>query len=349
MSVKSSARPLDTTPPESPELPRSFRWTVLRQLRLIDVTFAVPLLILGALVGLYIWMQPSVFNGDTLNSNLNDALPLILVCTGQTIVIIGGGIDISVGGIVSLVDVLAATHITGSLSGPTMIGWTVLLIGLGLAIGSLNGLLVGMADLSPVVVTIATWSICGGIALFVLASAGGAVTPEYTTFWTVTSGGIPHALIVIVLLLLLWTGFRRTRTAMSIYAVGSDSEAARLTGVAIRRARFLTYAISGGCSALAGLFLAANTSTGDPTVGPPFILNSIAAVVIGGTAITGGKGGVGRSVLGALIFIVIADVIFAANVSSYLTPLVTGLVLLGVVIVNTIAPLAGSVVRRARS
>ena len=136
---------------------------------------------------------------------------------------------------------------------------------------------------------------------------------------------------------------------MSIYAVGSDSEAARLTGVAIRRARFLTYAISGGCSALAGLFLAANTSTGDPTVGPPFILNSIAAVVIGGTAITGGKGGVGRSVLGALIFIVIADVIFAANVSSYLTPLVTGLVLLGVVIVNTIAPLAGSVVRRARS
>src|SRR5947209_10350880 len=128
MSVKSSARPLDTAPPESPEPPRSLRWTILRQLRLIDVSFAVPLLILAALVGLYIWMQPSVFSGDTLTSNLNDALPLILVCTGQTLVIIGGGIDISVGGVVSLVDVLAATHITGSLGGQAMVWWTVLLI-----------------------------------------------------------------------------------------------------------------------------------------------------------------------------------------------------------------------------
>jgi ribose transport system permease protein len=349
MNVKSSAQLLDTAPWEPPETPRSLRRGILRQIRLLDVSFAVPVLILAALVGLYIWMQPTVFTGDTLTSNLNDALPLILVAAGQTIVIIGGGIDISVGGVVSLVDVLAATYITGNLGGGSMVLWTVLLIALGVAIGSINGLLIGPFELSPVVVTIATWSICGGISLFILASAGGAITPAYSNFWTLTSWGVPHALIAIVVLLLIWAGFRRTRTGMSIYAVGSDSEAARLTGVPVRRARFLTYALSGGCSALAGLFLAANTSTGDPTVGPPFILNSIAAVVIGGTAITGGRGGISRSVLGALIFIVIGDVIFAANVSSYLTPLITGLVLLAVVVINVVVPTAAAALRRSRS
>ncbi len=348
MNVKSSARQLDTAPWEPPETPRSVRRGLRRQIRLLDISFAVPVLILAALVGLYVWMEPTVFTGDTLTSNLNDALPLVLVAAGQTLVIIGGGIDISVGGVVSLIDVLAATHITGNLNGASMALWTVLFVALGIAIGSINGLLIGPFELSPVVVTIATWSICGGISLFILASAGGSVTPAYSDFWTLTSWGIPHALIAIVVLVVAWIAFRRTRTGMTVYAVGSDSEAARLTGVSVRRARFLTYALSGGCSALAGLFLAANTSTGDPTVGPPFILNSIAAVVIGGTAITGGRGGISRSVFGALIFIVIGDVIFAANASSYLTPLITGLVLLAVVVVNALAPIAAAALRGSR-
>jgi ribose transport system permease protein len=348
MNVKSSAQRLDRAPQESPDTPRSFRYGLQRQIRLVDISFGIPVLILAALVGLYIWMEPTVFTGDTLTSNLNDALPLILVAAGQTVVIIGGGIDISVGGVVSLIDVLAATHITGNLGGASMALWTLVLVAAGIAIGSINGLLIGPFELSPVVVTIATWSICGGISLFILASAGGAVTAGYSDFWTLTSWGLPHALIAIVILLVAWAGFRRTRTGMSIYAVGSDAEAARLTGVPVWRSRFLTYALSGGCSALAGLFLAANTSTGDPTVGPPFILNSIAAVVIGGTAITGGRGGISRSVLGSLIFIVIGDVIFAANVSSYLTPLITGLVLLAVVVVNAAIPTAADLWRRMR-
>src|SRR5579863_10335497 len=143
MSVKSSAQPLGAAPPESPEFPRSPRQTVLRQLRLLDITFGIPVLILTALAGLYVWMQPTVFNVGTLTSNLNDALPLILVCAGQTVVIIGGGIDISVGGVVSLVDVLAATHITGHAAGATMVFWTLLLMGLGLGIGAVNGALIG--------------------------------------------------------------------------------------------------------------------------------------------------------------------------------------------------------------
>ncbi len=337
---ESSARLLPTPPPRRNPVVRWARGAA----REIEWPLSVPVLILTALLVLYIALQPSALSVGTLTSNLNDALPLIFVCAGQTIVIISGGIDLSVGGVVSLINVLAATHLTGGV--PALIGWSLVLVLLGLAVGTLNGVLIALGNLSAVIVTIATWSIGGGIALFILASPGGNVARADQDFWSGATMGWPNALTAILILVIGWRLLRRTRTGVSLYAVGSDAEAARLTGVVVWRARLLAYALSGGLSALAGLVLAADTATGDPTVGTPFILNSIAAAVIGGTAITGGRGGVTRGALGACIFTVVGDVLFAASVSPFLTPLVTGLVLIVVVGITVLAPVMVMRLRR---
>lgn len=345
MNTKSSARPLDAdaTPPAAakprPGVARQARgWA-----RSVDWSFGVPLAILLALAVAYLLMQPTAFSMSTLASNLNDAMPLILVGAGQTMVIICGSIDISVGGVIALVNVLAATHLSGG--APSLIAWSLVLLALGAAIGAFNGVLIGVGRLSPVIVTIATWSICSGIALFVLNSPGGNVAPAYQSFWSGSVGWWPNALTLLLVLLLLWALFQRTRAGVSLYATGSDAEAARLTGVPVWRIQALAFTLSGALSALAALFLVASQASGDATIGAPFILNSIAAVVIGGTPITGGRGGIARSAVGACIFIVVQDVIFAANVSSFLTPLVTGLILLAVVTISVLGPTALARVR----
>jgi ribose transport system permease protein len=280
----------------------------------------------------YAIKQPGTLTGSSLGILAADTLALAALGLGQGIVILTAGIDLSVGGVLALGTTIAATHFTNGLS---TVVWSIAILAIGAAAGLINGVLVGRLGLQPFIVTLATWSIFDGIALYVLPVAGGQVPAGFANWLSGAAAGIPNAIWALAAMIALWLWFRRTRTARKIYAVGSDREAARIAGVGIAPTLMTAYAISGFCAAGAAIFYAMLTASGDPTSGDGLILPSVAAVVIGGTSLRGGQGGFVGTVAGALTLTLLADVVFAFNLPTYWTVLADGLLLI-------IAVLAGS-------
>jgi ribose transport system permease protein len=180
------------------------------------------------------------------------------------------------------------------------------------------------------------WSIMEGFALLVLPSERATVPRGWTTAVNSTLGGVPVAFLLLLVLLGWWMWFRGTRMANGIRAAGSSERAAYLGGVSALRSNLAAYGLSGLFAALAGLFYAAKTGSGDPTVGRDYILPSLAAVVIGGTSLAGGRGGLVGTLLGVIILNFIGDVVFLLQLPSYWQPVATGLILVLVVIASSL-------------
>jgi ribose transport system permease protein len=248
------------------------------------------------------------------------------------VVILTAGIDLSVGGVLALGTTIAATHFTGT---ATTLLWSVVILAIGAAAGLINGVLVGRLRLQPFIVTLATWSIFDGIALYVLPTAGGQVPGGFSGWINGSAAGIPNSIWVLIALVAVWLWFRRTRAARRIYAVGSDREAARIAGVRIVPTLMTAYVISGLCAGGAALFYVMLTASGDPTSGDGLILPSVAAVVIGGTSLRGGQGSFVGTVAGALTLTLLGDVIFAVHLPSYWTVLADGVLLIAAVLAGT--------------
>jgi ribose transport system permease protein len=286
------------------------------------------------LLALYIALLPR-FGPAQATSIANQGATLAIAGLGQTIVIVTGGVDLSVGPIVALTNSVAAT-IMGESGGSvflTVLG--VLLIGA--LCGLINGLLVAFGRLQPIVVTLATASIYGGLALFVRPNPGGFVPEWYTDLLTGTIGGVlPASLVLLVLLVVLWLPFRRTRLGISIYAVGSSEGSAYMSGLNTARAKVAAYTLAGICSALAGLFFTAQTATGDALSGNVYTLNSVAAVVLGGASLAGGSGGYVGTIAGAYVLSIIVSVLFFLQVSPFYQTLFQGLILLLVVALSSL-------------
>lgn len=278
-----------------------------------------------AFLFIYAAKQPGTLSNAQLGLICADTLPLAALGLGQGIVILTAGIDLSVGGVFGLSTTIAATHFT---SGGTMVGWGALILAIGLAAGAINGTLIGRFGLQPFIVTLATWSIFDGIALYVLPVEGGQVPIGFSNWINNSAAGLPNAIWALIVMVVIWLWFKRTRTARHIYAIGSDREGARITGVSIDRTLLITYAISGFCAAAAALFYVMLTASGDPTSGDAMILPSVAAVVIGGTALFGGKGGFVGTVAGALTLTLLGAVIFVFNFPSYWTVVADGVLLI---------------------
>ncbi len=273
----------------------------------------------------YAALQPGTFSVGQVGTLAADGLALATLALGQGIVILTAGIDLSVGGILSLGTALAATHFTST--GSALI-WSVVILAIGVGGGAVNGILIGRLGLQPFIVTLATWSIFDGIALIVLPTAGGSVPGGFSAWITDNTAGVPNAIWALVIMAALWLWFRRTPVARRIYAVGSDREGARMAGVNTARTLLATYMISGFCAGAAALFYAMMTASGDPTAGDGLILPSVAAVVIGGTSLFGGQGGFIGTIAGVLTLTTLGDVIFALNLPSYWTVLADGLLLI---------------------
>jgi ribose transport system permease protein len=157
---------------------------------------------------------------------------------------------------------------------------------------------------------------------------GGQVPIGFSNWINNSAAGLPNAIWALIVMVVIWLWFKRTRTARHIYAVGSDREGARIAGVNIDRTLLITYAISGFCAAASALFYVMLTASGDPTSGDAMILPSVAAVVIGGTALFGGKGGFVGTVAGALTLTLLGAVIFVFNFPSYWTVVADGVLLI---------------------
>jgi len=291
-------------------------------------SYLLALLLLVIAVGVNFSFQPNLFELRVLNSNLRNFLPLIVLAVGQTIVIIGGGIDLSVGAIVSMANAILVTLILPD-AGPGEIAIGILAaVGAGLAAGVFNGLCVAYLRLQPIVTTYATSFVYAGIALLILPRPGGSLPREFLQSYRGTPLNIPLALYFIVLAILFWLLLRSTRYGQYLFATGGKADAAYATGVPVNFVRFSTYVWAGLAAALAALALTMNLGTGNPRIGDAMTLDSIVAVVLGGTRLSGGQGGVVGSVLGVLILGVIRNIISFANVPTWSQTLVDALIII---------------------
>lgn len=292
----------------------------------------------GVLAGLaifYLIIDPSARSLSQLNIQVNSALTLILITAGQIIVIMTGELDLSVGGVVSLTTCLAATMLQGSLGD----GAVVIILVIAAAAGMLNGILVAYLNLPSFIVTLATWSIFDGLAFYVLNQPGGTIPLSYVNALTRNYFGVSVAVYVLVALVMVWLWFRRTRLVSKFRALGSNREGAREAGIDTRRVMVLAFVLSSVLSAAGALYLVSQLGDGDPTVGASYVLFSVAAAVVGGTALVGGRGDLLAAISGGLIITLLGSVVFALNLASFWQIVATGVILL-------FAAGLGSLVRR---
>lgn len=297
--------------------------------------FLVACLMLAVIVAIYGSYQSGVFTLDELNLDTAASLTLMLAATGQTIVLLRGGIDLSIGGMISLGTVIAATQF-GETPG-SVIFWSAAILALGLGVGALNGLMISILRLQPFLVTLATWSILNGIAMVILPTDGGSVPGWWVGFGYAQLLGLSSPVWMLLLLLVFWTWFRATRLGIAIKATGSSEKSAFLSGVSIARINLATYGLSGLFAAMSALFLTTQIGAGSPTIGKDYILPSVAAAVIGGVSLFGGRGHLAGTLIGAFILTLIGNLVFVLKVSSYWQPVASGVILLLSVLASSLA------------
>ena len=172
--------------------------------------------------------------------------------------------------------------------------------------------------------------IAQGVTLLVMEKPGGFVASQLGSFYLgdAIPSVLPMPIVLLAIVLLLWGWLKSTRFGAALYAIGSNSEAARSAGVRVDFTRFATYVIAGGCYGLAGVFISAQTGSGDPLVGNSMLLSIFAAVVLGGTRLGGGRGGPAGSVFGAYILMSVVNVLLVLNVSAYYSSIAEGIILI---------------------
>jgi ribose transport system permease protein len=319
-------------PAPAPRLDHAGDW----KLRLLDrAPFFVACLMLAIIIAVYGTYQRGVFSLEELNLDTTATLTLLLAATGQTIVLIRGGIDLSIGGMISLGTVIAATRFGEDPS--SVLFWSAAILALGFGVGALNGLLISVLRLQPFLITLATWSILSGAALMVLPTDGGRFPGFWSSFGSASFLGLASPVWMLLALLLFWFWFRNTRLGISIQATGSSEKSAFLSGVSLIRINILTYGLSGLFAAAAALYLTTQTGAGSPTIGKDYILPSVAAAVIGGVSLFGGRGSLAGTAIGAFILTIIGNLVFVLHVSSYWQPVASGVILLLAVLASSIA------------
>lgn len=272
-------------------------------------------------------LDNSFFTVENFQNLLTTAFPYLLISFAQTFVILTGGIDLSGGAMVSLSSVICATLFADR---PGLFAVTLLVSLLsGLLLGVVNGALVTKGNVQPIIVTLSTQVIIQGIALTVLDSPGGMVNADFSTAVNGTVANLPVPLLLgIATTVIFWIILNRSRFGHSVFAIGGNENAAYSSGIMVDRVKVAVYAIAGLLSALAGIMLAAQMYSGDPTVGVNLTNNSITTAVVGGTSLAGGKGGLIGNIAGVFILIIINNILNLIGVSSFYQYVVQGGILI---------------------
>ena len=285
--------------------------------------------IFAAMFAFYGWKQEVGLSASMVNTAANKGALLALVAMAQTIPVLTGGLDLSVGMVFVLSNCLAASVVVGD-ARTTALGIILVLI-TGLVCGIINGLIVVYGRLQPIIVTLATGAVFFGVALALRPEPGGSVNFELAEFMTSSIFKVPVSLILIAaVVLFVWIPYRRSVLGRAAYAIGSSEHAAYMSGVPIARAKILAYALAGFLAAIAGLMLTFLTYSGaaKASLGADYTLNSIAAVVIGGTSLFGGAGSAIGSIFGAFVMRTVGDLLIVFDINPVLQPLFVGIVLL---------------------
>jgi ribose transport system permease protein len=252
-----------------------------------------------------------------------------LLALGMLIVILTGGIDLSVGSIVGFAGIMAA-GLTADLPVPVAMALAVFA---GAGFGIVNGVLVARFRLAPFVVTLAALTTIRGLTYVYSETPITPLETGFLTLGTETVGPLPvAALIMLAAFALAWVFLMRTTTGRAIVAIGGNEEAVRLAGIRVRRHVVLAYAISGFCAGLAGVILASRVGIAQPSVGTAFELNAIAACVIGGASLSGGRGSVIGTLGGVALLGLIDNLLTLYDVQSYWQQVLKGLIIAAVVL-----------------
>jgi ribose transport system permease protein len=275
------------------------------------------------------FIEPTFF---TWNNNVNlftRITPLVIVGIAQTLVILTGGIDLSIGGIIGLANVIAA-NLPWVDSPANVIVWLLVPPLVGLVLGLGNGVVIAKAGFPPLIVTLATGAIWKGVSLFVQPVPGGSVSLAVARAATgFIARVVPVPLLIFVAFVVVFhLLLRRTYFGRSIYAIGGNEEVARESGIAGQRVKIWVYGASGLLAGFSGMFLSAWMYSGDPLVGEAYILNSIAVSVIAGTSLAGGKGGVIGIIGAAYIYHLLNNILNLLAISTFYQYVAKGLVLI---------------------
>ena len=284
-------------------------------------------------------IQPSYGAGD-FGSLVRAVLPYAFAVAAQTVVVVAGGIDLSVAAMMALTSVTAASMMAGA-SEEYALFVVPFVLALGFVLGAVNGILIVVTRVPDIVVTLATLFVLQGAALLVLEAPGGGVAewlkslivgtlpvpgiPDGVDAW------IPKALVLlIVLLCIVWIPLKRSRLGLSIYAIGSDQLAAFRSGVPVARTKILAYALGGLFGAMGGLSLTMSTGIGAPIPGP-YLMASVAAVVLGGVVLGGGKGGLLGPIIAVFILRLVRTDLTLLAIDPNVTAIVEGTIMVAVV------------------
>ncbi|HZZ63554.1 MAG TPA: ABC transporter permease [Roseiarcus sp.] len=252
------------------------------------------------------------------------------VAIAETFVIIGGGIDLSVGSVIKLSVLISAILMNGK---PENIGVAVVAtLAMGAVIGLINGLLITKVRIAPFIVTLGAYSILRGVAYTVTTTPVGQAAPGFLRLYDLKVGPVP--LLVIFLALLILSGtfvLRRTAFGRYIYAIGGNEQVARLSGIRVDWVKISVYVLCSTLSALTGLLYLARAGVGDPVTGEGAELQAITAVILGGTSLFGGQGSLIGTLGGVLLMGLTNNVLVILNVNSWYQDLIQGLVIVGAV------------------
>lgn len=289
---------------------------------------AVGLFIL--MFAIYIGNHEAGLNPAVATTAANKAVLLALVAMAQTLPVLTRGLDLSVGMVFVMANCLASAIVVGTV-GEGILG-CIGVLALGLVAGFINGAIVVWGRLQPIITTLATGAVYYGIALWIRPTPGGDVQTDIADFVTgQIFDTVPTALIVLLcVVLFVWIPYRSSVLGRAAYAVGSNEQAAYMSGVPVQRAKLLAYTLAGFLASLGGLLLTFNTYSGEASsaIGGTYTLNSIAAVVIGGTSLFGGWGSAIGSIFGAFVLRTIEDLLFVFDLPPLWQPLFQGVVLL---------------------
>ncbi|MGY5802288.1 ABC transporter permease [Rhizobium sp. LEGMi12c] len=283
-------------------------------------------IVVAAFLLLYAWLFPGIFGLGGFSKFTQNWFPLALVTMAQTLLMLNGGITLAIGPLVSLGAVIAATMMGGDAIGA--VGGIAIVAAAGLLIGALIGIIVAYLRLPAIIVTLAGSFIIGGIALLILPRPGGFI-PDW--FSDLLAGDRPVAFCLLVATLIGWKLLLATPVGLGIYAAGENPIGAFRSGVPVEVMKVTAFAISGLLATLAGLFVAAQTGSGDPVIGNPFTLNSIAGAVLGGVGFLGGKGTMRGAICGSLLLSVMINVMFFLGFPPVAQYVAQGLIIVGAV------------------
>jgi ribose transport system permease protein len=297
--------------------------------------------LLAALLLLTKLIQPD-FGTSGLDSLARAALPFALATVGMAIVVIAGGIDLSIAAMMAVASVTGAVLMDGATDAqsiPIVIG--VLL--LGLLMGGINGTLIVVTKVPDIVVTLAMLFVWQGVALLILNAPGGAIAPWLRDLITGNVGPdwLPRAVVFLaVVTAVIWLPIRRSRLGLRLYAIGSDPLAAFRSGVPVGQTRIIAYALCGLFAALGGLSVSMGTGIGEPIPGP-YLLASVAAVVLGGVVLGGGRGGLLGPILAVLILRTVRLDLTLLSVDPNVAAIIEGSIMVAVVMFGAVLATRG--------